>query len=1329
MTGTGWWSRAGVVAGLCVVGVLAGSAWADPFFKIQTVTDWYNALGGDPPHVYPLSQWEGYDYLTQWEMYLEEGAPYPPTVFVPAALYVWEGVPVPPYPEDSGLVMVWATGDMAPGEYASAWGYDYLVDPDLSNAIISTSIFAPQFGPNGQINQVSFGIKDNMGRIRSWYWNVGGPLGPIPWNLLTPVTIDTSQTGLNATNPPATGYMNTPGFDITRAQFFVADENAQWIGPDLPVPPPGAPHDGLWNLWHDIIVQPRANLKWSQPPDPAYPDNVYYGWNEYSEWWYGPIVADDWLCTTPEPVTDIHWWGSFLGWKDPFLPPVLPDHFHIQFWTDVPSNPDDPNSFSHPGFVIHEVYCYNFRTEFVGWDFDPRIGEYEACFRFDQDLLPHEWFYQDAGANNIYWISIAACYGGTQVPHPWGWKTRPRDPASPAPDDAVIIWDPVQPVLGSPFVAGWPITWPTPEQSWDMAFELTTGGPMYKWEQPPDLTPEGVDVNATSPFILADDFFCSQDGPITTIRIWGSWRFDQEAPATFVLSIHDDIPAGQAAPWSMPGNTLWLRRFPPGTYQYYPFSTGIPEGFFTPPFEYIFPADTICWLYEFTIPAGEAFYQTAGKVYWLDVQVLPQADLTFGWKTSPWHWNDDAVWALGQEPMPVPGPWQELRYPPGHPFYPQSIDLAFQIEGEGPQAIKWSQPPVRYTPPDAYNGWDQYSMYRYQIAADDWRCTTPDPVTDIHWWGSFIGWTHPSPPPQGMPAAFHIAIWTDVPADPADPGSFSHPGTVIWENLCTTYSWEFVGWDFDPREIGTLLQRPPEATFKFTQLLDEWQWFWQEAGDNVYWVSIAAIYDAGQIVEYPWGWKTRPRSADSPAPDDAVWISDPAAPFVGAQYVSGGPLWYPTPAESWDLAFELTTQPPQPPRDLVVCEPQMPPLMHPPTYWYDVTPGGAFGRCDFHVRVFDPDPAHYTNVVAPPTWLFAVHQLPNGEWWASWWDPDCDNPIWPGVTFRFQYDNRHPSVWSAWTTTISSTDDPYNQIVDQSANHVGEPDGFGYRVHAPVLNTYPKWAQPPTENPQYPGLFWGWNEPSWYFGPQVVADDWPCRDWRAISDIHWWGSYLNWVEPFPPPGAPQVFHLGLWTDVPANDPTNPFPWSHPGVLIREWFVERAALDERPVGMDYHPAWGRETCFKYDFYIPRDQWFRQPDRDRVFWLSIAAIYWDVLPQHPWGWKTRQPTWNDDAVRIFAPLPPILGQAFEQGAPIVDDTGTSWDMAFVLTAPGCVGDANCDGKIDFYDIDPFVAVLSGGTPCNFYNVDMDGDGDVDFFDIDPFVAILSSGVGCP
>jgi len=62
----------------------------------------------------------------------------------------------------------------------------------------------------------------------------------------------------------------------------------------------------------------------------------------------------------------------------------------------------------------------------------------------------------------------------------------------------------------------------------------------------------------------------------------------------------------------------------------------------------------------------------------------------------------------------------------------------------------------------------------------------------------------------------------------------------------------------------------------------------------------------------------------------------------------------------------------------------------------------------------------------------------------------------------------------------------------------------------------------------------------------------------------------------------------------------------------------------------------------------------------------------------------------------------------------------------------GDLNCDGLINFDDINPFVLALTDPAGyaiaypnCNILNGDINGDGRVDFDDINPFVALLTGG----
>jgi hypothetical protein len=215
-------------------------------------------------------------------------------------------------------------------------------------------------------------------------------------------------------------------------------------------------------------------------------------------------------------------------------------------------------------------------------------------------------------------------------------------------------------------------------------------GEPSKWMQYPNVQHTGVDVNATTGFIAADDFPCWEQGPITHIHLWGSWFHDIVGHPTFTLSIHADIPAEESPTgYSMPGEVLWTRTFGPGEYTARVWADTLHEGWMNPPAEYDPLGDSVCWQYNFPIPASQAFIQQGSPmepvIYWLDVQASQDISAAlFGWKTSRAptreRWNDDAVWTQGQEPYV--GLWNELRYPPGHPWEGWSIDLAFVIATE-----------------------------------------------------------------------------------------------------------------------------------------------------------------------------------------------------------------------------------------------------------------------------------------------------------------------------------------------------------------------------------------------------------------------------------------------------------------------------------------------------------------------------------------------------------------------------------------------------------------------------------------------------------------------
>jgi hypothetical protein len=259
-----------------------------------------------------------------------------------------------------------------------------------------------------------------------------------------------------------------------------------------------------------------------------------------------------------------------------------------------------------------------------------------------------------------------------------------------------------------------------------------------KYVQMPD--PNGMNVNATYivdanqptpaqpvfPWqkILADDFLCTQTGPITDIHIWGSWLGDKIPHSTtnpnlqnvaFKLSLHTDVPAGVDAPYSHPGQEVWSDIYTPGAYANR-FWSNSNELFYEPNTNRIIGQDSQIWQYNFKIDPAKAFIQqgTAAnpQIYWLDVQAIIQEpappagttlppDFVFGWKTSLDGFtvpdptglkrDDDAVFGDTFVPGGLPYgqfpdftgaptlPWMEMIYPAGSPYAGHSINLAFAI--------------------------------------------------------------------------------------------------------------------------------------------------------------------------------------------------------------------------------------------------------------------------------------------------------------------------------------------------------------------------------------------------------------------------------------------------------------------------------------------------------------------------------------------------------------------------------------------------------------------------------------------------------------------------
>jgi hypothetical protein len=377
----------------------AGTAWGEPAFIVDSNEQWNSLLypGPNESMVTPVLPSEWYEYVQDWN---QDGNAFPDdSNYCVPELYFYEGND-PCYPQNTAcLVMAWGDPNQhdPDANYSSAFKFVYGIDPDLHDCTITVNVTGPGAGP------VVFGLRDKNNYTIWWRW----------YSLPRPalIKIDTSKIYLGepaAIAKPWFGpwrqadkfYGNCCKFDIGYVKYFV-------FGTVLPMGTAGAPPPGgsgqkpFSMLFFKYSVTKNVHggknyIKWSQQPvvlDANQPP-IISGWDQQSDYNQWPIVADDWECNDSRPVTDIHWWGSFINWDQPNLPPILPKAFNIGIWTDVPKGPGVP--FSHPGKLVWKTDCNNWVWNFAGLDLDPCHvnNKKDACFQFNQLLSQDQWFYQ-----------------------------------------------------------------------------------------------------------------------------------------------------------------------------------------------------------------------------------------------------------------------------------------------------------------------------------------------------------------------------------------------------------------------------------------------------------------------------------------------------------------------------------------------------------------------------------------------------------------------------------------------------------------------------------------------------------------------------------------------------------------------------------------------------------------------------------------------------------------------------------------------------------------------------------------------------------------------
>jgi len=197
----------------------------------------------------------------------------------------------------------------------------------------------------------------------------------------------------------------------------------------------------------DFIKLP---VKWSQPIQyNAGATIIGVDWR--SDHTSGGIMADDFLCTTLDPIVAVRWWGSYVGEGPntgavprPTTPPgTIP--FDIAFHNSTANSTPGVHPFSLPTGLLYLQPVFA-QEDYVGVD---QSGDY--VYRYDA-YLPQPFYQQGTTANPLeYFLAIDQPSGQN-----WGWHESPPQ---------IMDFPAFSPTHTGPWVT---------VQTQDLAFELMT---------------------------------------------------------------------------------------------------------------------------------------------------------------------------------------------------------------------------------------------------------------------------------------------------------------------------------------------------------------------------------------------------------------------------------------------------------------------------------------------------------------------------------------------------------------------------------------------------------------------------------------------------------------------------------------------------------------------------------------------------------------------------------------------------------------------------------------------------------------------------------------
>jgi hypothetical protein len=417
------------------------------------------------------------------------------------------------------------------------------------------------------------------------------------------------------------------------------------------------------------------------------------------------LLADDFKCITAETIDDIHVYGSWMGDNLPGFDAPNPAavDFTLSIHKDIPDpDPLDPDTWSMPGEMV-------WSEDFAAGDFTvdllpttapesyyvPCTGDYfpNDHYRvYKYNFFPTDPFPQEGSTTNpiIYWLDVQARPLTTNPEARFGWKTRDLNEKQ-FNDDATWVRA-VEPYNGDEWKELiYPPGHPSGGQSMDLAFELTSNV---------------VTTELIIDRLVADDWKCKEETPITDAVWWGSYIGYQYKPCHgqfmplpvkpdyFLLTIWGDVPAGAdpLVPFSHPDGPDWLWKYE--AYDYDEVLVGYDKH--PHPTPGAASAREPVFRYSVRIPKEKWFMQEdVNNIYWFSVVAVYEEGTDplydWGWTNHKNVFNDDAV-AGWFDPAVGQWSWKEL-----YDQIQNSQDMSFMLFTDPECLIGGNAGPLEYS--------------------------------------------------------------------------------------------------------------------------------------------------------------------------------------------------------------------------------------------------------------------------------------------------------------------------------------------------------------------------------------------------------------------------------------------------------------------------------------------------------------------------------------------------------------------------------------------------------------------------------------------------------